>query len=146
MSEEFLRLHGFFTSSALYRVRIALNLNGLSWEHVGVNICNGAQHAPSCKAINPAAAVPTLEIGERRFTHPPRIIDNLDRLGPEPRPVPESGPARDRVGSGLLAVGYCNGWLNSPVFNYPFSRTRDALDALRRAGALDAKRPSHAVR
>ena len=50
------------------------------------------------------------------------------------RPV---GDALARYGSGLLPVGWRNGSLNSPVFNYPYTRTREALQALTRAGAPD---------
>lgn len=48
-----------------------------------------------------------------------------------------SGDAMARYGSGLLPVGWKSGSLNSPVFNYPYSRTREALHALGRAGAPD---------
>ena len=48
-----------------------------------------------------------------------------------------SGDALARYGSGLLPVGWRNASLNSPVFNYPYTRTREALDALTRAGAPD---------
>ena len=51
------------------------------------------------------------------------------------RPV---GDALARYGSGLLPVGYRAQSLNSPVFNYPYARTREALHALTRAGAPDA--------
>lgn len=51
------------------------------------------------------------------------------------RPV---GDALARYGSGLLPVGWRNGTLNSPVFNYPWARTREALHALTKAGAPDA--------
>jgi gentisate 1,2-dioxygenase len=50
------------------------------------------------------------------------------------RPV---GDALARYGSGLLPVGWRNDSLNSPVFNYPYARTREALLALDRAGAPD---------
>jgi len=51
------------------------------------------------------------------------------------RPV---GDAMARYGSGLLPVGYERRSLNSPVFNYPWTRTREALHALTKAGAPDA--------
>lgn len=50
------------------------------------------------------------------------------------RPV---GDALARYGSGLLPVGHRHGSLNSPVFNYPYVRTREVLQALTRAGAPD---------
>jgi len=49
-----------------------------------------------------------------------------------------AGDALARYGSGLLPVGWKNPSLNSPVFNYPYARTREALQALTRAGAPDA--------
>ena len=48
------------------------------------------------------------------------------------------GDALARYGQGLLPVGYRNASLNSPVFNYPYARTREALLAPMRAGAPDA--------
>ena len=49
-----------------------------------------------------------------------------------------AGDALARYGSGLLPVDHERKSLNSPVFNYPYARTRDALHALGRAGAPDA--------
>ncbi len=48
------------------------------------------------------------------------------------------GDSLARFGSGLLPVGHKQGSLNSPVFNYPYPRTRQALHALTLAGAPDA--------
>ena len=61
--------------------------------------------------------------------------DHGDGLAAVTRPT---GDALARYGQGLLPVGYRHGSLNSPVFNYPYERTRDALQALARAGAPDA--------
>lgn len=57
--------------------------------------------------------------------------------------APVSRPAGDalaRYGSGLLPVGHAAGSLNSPVFNYPWSRTREALAAIARGGDPDPHR------
>jgi gentisate 1,2-dioxygenase len=53
------------------------------------------------------------------------------------RPI---GDALARYGSGLMPVGYARASLNSPVFNYPWSRTREALQALERGGEPDPHR------
>ncbi|MES2361489.1 MAG: maleylacetoacetate isomerase [Pseudomonadota bacterium] len=92
-----LKLHGFFNSSASYRVRIALGLKGMAWEHIGVNIRTGVQNDPDYRAVNPAALVPTLQHGNQHVTQSLAIIDHLDRLQPEPRLIPADGLARDRV-------------------------------------------------
>lgn len=49
-----------------------------------------------------------------------------------------AGDALARYGTGLMPVGYTASTLNSPVFNYPYARTREALFALTRAGDPDA--------
>lgn len=90
-------LHGFFYSSAAYRVRIALNLKGLAWSHVGVNLRKGEQSQPAFKAKNPGGLVPALEVDGRVLSQSLAIIDHLDRLRPEPRLIPEGGADRDRV-------------------------------------------------
>ena len=61
--------------------------------------------------------------------------DHEDRVAAVTRPT---GDALARYGSGLLPVGYAARSLNSPVFNYPYARTRESLHALTRAGAPDA--------
>ncbi len=52
------------------------------------------------------------------------------------RPI---GDALARYGSGLLPVGHRPGNLNSPVFNYPYERTREALRAMAHAGSPDPR-------
>jgi gentisate 1,2-dioxygenase len=49
-----------------------------------------------------------------------------------------AGDALARYGTGLMPVGYRSATQNSPVFNYPYARTREALFALARAGAPDS--------
>ena len=56
-----MKLHGYFRSSASYRVRIALNLKGLSADHLPHHLRKGEQCAPAYLAINPQGLVPTLE-------------------------------------------------------------------------------------
>jgi maleylacetoacetate isomerase len=92
-----LRLHGFFNSSASYRVRIALALKGLDAEHVGVDLRAGAQSSAAYRRLNPAGLVPALEHGGRVITQSLAIIDHLDRLQPEPRLIPLDDAERDRV-------------------------------------------------
>lgn len=43
-----MKLYGYFRSSAAYRVRIALNIKGLTVEHVPVHLMRGGgrHHAP----------------------------------------------------------------------------------------------------
>ena len=41
-----MKLHGYFRSSASYRVRIALNLKGLSTDHLSHHLRKGEQRVP----------------------------------------------------------------------------------------------------
>jgi gentisate 1,2-dioxygenase len=48
------------------------------------------------------------------------------------------GDALSRYGATMLPVEYTASSLSSPVFNYPYSRSRAALDQLSRNGPIDA--------
>ncbi len=61
---------------------------------------------------------------------------------PITRPV---GDSLARYGTGLLPIDHRAKSMNSPVFNYPYSRTREALQALSRAGNPD-RHAGHLVR
>ena len=51
-------LHGYFRSSAAYRVRIALNLKGIAVEHAFVHLRRGEQRGDAYRALNPTGLVP----------------------------------------------------------------------------------------
>lgn len=57
-----------------------------------------------------------------------------DDVFPQSRPV---GDALARYGCGMLPDGYENSAPTSPVFNYPFARTREALEQMKRAEQWD---------
>ncbi|WER50864.1 maleylacetoacetate isomerase [Cupriavidus sp. WKF15] len=90
-------LYNFFNSSAAYRVRIAMALKGILWNHIGVNLRAGEQSRPAYQAHNPNRLVPTLLDGGQTITQSLAIIDYLDRTWPVPRLIPAEGPARIRV-------------------------------------------------
>jgi gentisate 1,2-dioxygenase len=48
-----------------------------------------------------------------------------------------AGDSLARFGSNMLPVGYRSHSLNSPIFNYPYARTREALFRLAKAGKPD---------
>ena len=52
-------------------------------------------------------------------------------------PSRPEGYSEARYGSGLLPVGHTLKSITSPVFNYPYSRTREALHRLSRTQAID---------
>src|ERR1700688_3124851 len=80
-----MKLHGYFRSSASYRVRIALNLKGLSADHLPHHLRKGEQRDPAYLAINPQGLVPTLQDDRGAIiTQSLAIIEWLDETHPEP--------------------------------------------------------------
>jgi maleylpyruvate isomerase len=92
-----MRLHGYFRSSASYRVRIALNLKGLSAEHLPHHLRKGEQRDPAYLAINPQGLVPTLQDQSAIITQSLAIIEWLEETHPEPPLLPEDPLRRAHV-------------------------------------------------
>jgi maleylacetoacetate isomerase len=98
-----LKLHSYWRSSASYRVRIALNLKGLAYEIVPVNIAPGVseQLTDAFRRHNPQRLVPILVDGERVFRQSLAIIEYLDEAYPGPALLPSA--ARDRARARAIA-------------------------------------------
>src|SRR6478672_12417208 len=93
-----MKLHGYFRSSAAYRVRIALNLKGLSADHLPHHLRKGEQCAPAYLAINPQGLVPTLENDAGAIlTQSLAIIEWVDETYPSPPLLPDDSLRRARV-------------------------------------------------
>ena len=91
------KLHGYFRSSAAFRVRIALNLKRLPYEQAFVHLRKNEQRAPGYLAKNPQGLVPLLEDGDTRFVQSLAIIEYLDEIHPSPKVLPEGPEDRARV-------------------------------------------------
>ena len=93
-----MRLFSFPTSSASFRVRIALNLKGVAHETVSVNIAKGEQTGEAYRRINPHGRVPALELDDGTIIgQSMAIIDYLENVYPEPRLFPAESVARARA-------------------------------------------------
>jgi len=93
-----MKLHGYFRSSASYRVRIALNLKGLGVEHLPHHLRKGEQRTPAFLAINPQGLVPALEDDAGAvLTQSLAIIEWLDETHPEPPLLPKDLLRRAKV-------------------------------------------------
>jgi len=100
-----MKLHGYFRSSAAYRVRIALNLKGLSAEHLPHHLRKGEQTAPDYLALNPQGLVPTLEDGEGGIlTQSLAIVEWLDETHPTPPLLPLDAMQRAKARAFALAI------------------------------------------
>jgi maleylacetoacetate isomerase len=99
-----IRLYDFWSSSAAYRVRIALHLKGLPYERVVINRLNGIED-PAYFALNPQGFVPMLEDGGERVVQSLGIVEYLEERFPDPPLLPAASAARARVRAlaGLVA-------------------------------------------
>jgi maleylacetoacetate isomerase len=71
-------LHDYWRSSASYRVRIALNMAGVAWESLPVDLIKGEHVGEAYLARNPQGLVPALEIDGQLFTQSLAIIEYLE--------------------------------------------------------------------
>ncbi|MDB6082754.1 MAG: maiA [Gammaproteobacteria bacterium] len=100
-----LKLYTYFRSSAAFRVRIALNLKGLTFEAIPVHLLRdgGEQHGPLYGELNPARLVPTLQNGAFRVTQSLAIMEYLEETYPDPPLLPRTPESRATVRA--LAMG-----------------------------------------
>ena len=86
-------LHDFWRSSAAYRVRIVLNLKGVAYRAIPIDLGKGEHERDDYHSLNPQGLVPTLQIDGHVLTQSLAIIDYLDATHPEP-PMVSSDPLR----------------------------------------------------
>src|SRR5436853_664291 len=93
-----LKLYGFWRSLATCRVRIALNLKGIAFEEIPINLMKGEQHAESYKAVNPQAVVPALVIDDDApLFESMAILEYLEETHAKPPLLPPDPRGRARV-------------------------------------------------
>ncbi len=101
-----MKLYTYFRSSAAYRVRIALNLKGLTPEMVPVHLVRngGEQLSPAYLDLNPNALLPTLIDGDACLTQSLAIIEYLEEVYPEVPVLPQDPVARAQVRAVALTI------------------------------------------
>lgn len=98
-------LHGYWRSSSTYRVRIALNLKGISYRTVPVNLLAREQTGPFFAALNPALGVPVLELDDGTvLTQSVAILEWLEETHPAPALLPAAPLMRARVRAAALVI------------------------------------------
>jgi maleylacetoacetate isomerase len=95
-----MKLIGYFRSSAAFRVRIALNLKGITVDHSFCHLRKGEQGAPGYVAINPQKLVPALILDDGQvLTQSLAILEYLEETHPAPPLLPRDPVERARVRS-----------------------------------------------
>lgn len=90
-------LYDYWRSSASYRVRIALNLLGRSYDTVPVNLMTGAHRDPEYLARNPQGILPSLEIDGHCLTQSLAIIEYLNTTNEGATLLPSDPLGQHRV-------------------------------------------------
>lgn len=127
-----MRLHGYYRSSTSYRLRIALELKGLEYENVPVNLLKAEQKSEGFTSRNPFGSVPMLEADGRDRAQSMALIEWLDEAYPE-RPLLPASP-EDRYTARELAYAIAtelHAPLNLPVLKYlkdPLGHDQDEVE------------------
>jgi maleylacetoacetate isomerase len=128
-------LYSYWRSSAAYRVRIALNLKGLPYQTLGVDLRPpaSAQRSPDYAALNPQQLVPTLVDGDTVIGQSLAIVEYLDERYPQPPLLAPGAGERARARQIALAISADLHPLNNlRVLNY-LEKELGADPATRRA-------------
>jgi maleylpyruvate isomerase len=97
-------LHGYFRSSASYRVRIALGLKGVAWRDAFHHVLRKEHKTAAYLALNPQGLIPALEVGGAVLTQSLAICEYLDEAYPDPPLLPANPLARAQVRAVALAI------------------------------------------
>ena len=97
-------LHNYYRSSTSYRVRIALEMKGLSYTYVPHHLRHGEHLEPAYLAVNPQGLVPALEAADAVLTQSLAIIEWLDETHPTPPLLPKDPLRRAKVRAFAMAL------------------------------------------
>lgn len=101
-----MKLYSYWRSTTSYRVRVALNLKGIAFQTIPVNLVAGAQNAPDYASLNPGQGVPTLMLDDGTvLSQSMAILDWLEESHPKPPLLPSDpiGRARTRAAAQSIA-------------------------------------------
>ena len=127
-----LTLYTYWRSSAAYRVRIALNLKGLSFKSIPVHLVRqgGEQRSEAFRSVNPQGLVPVLLHEGNVLTQSMAICEYLDERFDEYLLLPADPLERTRVRSMALQIACDIHPLNNlRVLQYLKANCADAWDA-----------------
>ena len=92
-----LTLHSMWRATAPYRVRIGLNLKGLAYDYVGVDLVGGEARREPYLGVNRQGLLPALETDDGVLTQSLAILEWLEETRPEPPLLPKTPADRATV-------------------------------------------------
>ena len=101
-----MQLYSYFRSSAAYRLRIALNIKGISYQQVPVNLLKSEQKSTDYLTVNPQGLVPSLKTStDDVLTQSPAILEWLEEAFPQVPLLPSNALERASVRSWCAQIG-----------------------------------------
>ncbi len=100
-----MKLYSFFRSSTSHRLRVALNLKGLRYEYVAIDLRKNEHQSDAFKALNPQGLVPALVDADHVLTQSVAIIEWLEERYPSPPLLPTDTNDRAQVRAMAAIVG-----------------------------------------
>ena len=115
-----MQIYTYWRSLATFRVRIALNLKGLKYDPVEVNLDAGHQNEPGYKSVNPQMVIPSLVTDDGAVLFQSMaILEYLDEVHPQPPLLPADPKGRARVRAlSLITVADSHPLITPRVRNY----------------------------
>ena len=93
-----MKLYSYWRSTTSLRVRAALNLKGVDYTVVPVNLVLGEQNESAYAAVNPGRGVPSLELDDGRImTQSVALLDYIEETWPDPALLPADPVIRAQV-------------------------------------------------
>lgn len=98
-------LYGYFRSSTSYRTRIAMNLKGLDYNYIAVNLAQDEQLEKTFQSINPQGLVPVLQADDLWLYQSPAILEWLEEVYPDSPLLPKDAAGRMHVRALSALIG-----------------------------------------
>ena len=98
-----MEMYGFWRSQATFRLRVALNIKGIAYSEVPIDLDAGAQNDDAFRKINPMGSVPALMVEGAPLTQSMAVLEYLEETHLEPALLPGDALGRARVRS-LAAI------------------------------------------
>ena len=93
-----MKLYSYWRSTTSVRVRAALNLKGIDYDIVPVNLVAGEQQETDFATVNPGMGVPALELNDGRvITQSVALLDYIEEVWPDPALLPTDPVDRAQV-------------------------------------------------
>ena len=94
-----IKIYGYQLSQATMRIRIALNVKGVSFDETYLDLVKGDQFDPAYRAVNPQQVVPAviMDDGGPTLFQSMAILEYIEETYPEPALLPADARGRARV-------------------------------------------------